>query len=225
MILGIVLILLNTSLYIKLGFASILIGMFMIFMITEKSIPSNVSEAQIKGNLDTIKNITKNLNLTGKALFLPQSSIRTEERIFIPLNENNQKIPDIDNDLVFSTGTDGESLGISVPPSGLELLKEIEKQVDFKDITLDQVEEPLQAFVGMDLLKSITLKKGENDWLLELEKPMFCPKDPSLCNQYPCPTCSAILTAVTRGAKQKVMIQDTEHNGKKVTFHLKIGEQ
>ena len=223
--LGVTLIFLNTSLYIKLGFASILIGLLTIFMITEKTLPKHISEAQIKGNMDTIKNITKNLNLTGKAMFLPTNSIRSEERIFIPLNENNRETPDIDNDLVFSTGADGKSLGIAVPPSGLELLREIEKQVDFKDITLDQVEEPLQAFVGMDLLKSVTLKKTENKWDLEIEKPFFCPKDPTLCNQYPCPTCSAILTAITRGAKQKVIIHDTEHNGKKVTFHLKIGEQ
>jgi len=224
MITGISFLLVNTALYIKLGFASILIGLFMIFMITEKSIPKNISDAQIEGNLNTIKRITKNLNLTGNALFLPKSDIRTEERIFIPLNKNNKETPDFDDDLVFSTGADGKSLGIAVPPSGLKLLGEIEKQADFENITLDEVEESLQTFVGMDLLSSVTLKKVEDDWMLELEKPVFCPKDQSLCNQYPCPTCSAVLTAVTRAAKQKVWVTDTMHNGKKVIFHLTVGE-
>jgi len=221
---GISFLLVNTTLYIKLGFASILIGLFMIFMITEKSIPKNISDAQIEGNLNTIKRITKNLNLTGNALFLPKSDIRTEERIFIPLNKNNKETPDFDDELVFSTGADGKSLGIAVPPSGLKLLGEIEKQADFENITLDDVEESLQTFVGMDLLKSITIKKAEDKWMLELEKPVFCPKDHSLCNQYPCPTCSAVLTAVTRAAKKKVWVTDTTHNGKKVIFHLTVGE-
>ena len=224
MIIGISFLLVNTALYIKLGFASILIGLFMIFMITERSIPKNISDAQIEGNLDTIKSITKNLNLTGNALFLPKSDIRTEERIFIPLNENNKETPDIDDDFVFSTGTDGKSLGIAVPPSGLKLLKEIEKQMDFKNIALDEVEESLQTFVGMDLFRSVALKKVEDGWRLELEKPVFCTNDQALCNQYPCPTCSAVLTAVTRASKQKVWITDTMHNGKKVVFHLTVGE-
>lgn len=224
MIIGISFLLVNTALYIKLGFASILIGLFMIFMITERSIPKNISDAQIEGNLDTIKSITKNLNLTGNALFLPKSDIRTEERIFIPLNENNKETPDIDDDFVFSTGTDGKSLGIAVPPSGLKLLKEIEKQTDFENIALDEVEESLQTFVGMDLFRSVALKKVEDGWRLELEKPVFCTNDQALCNQYPCPTCSAVLTAVTRASKQKVWITDTTHNGKKVIFHLTVGE-
>ena len=225
-LIGIIFLLLtNTSLYIKLGFASIIIGLLLIFIITEKTIPKNLSDAQIKGNLETIKNITKNLNLNGNAMFLPANNIRSEERIFIPLNKTQKKLPEIDNDYVFSTGSDGKSLGIAVPPSGLELLKEIEKQVDFKEITLDDVEEPLQSFVGLDLLRSISLEKQEKSWMLNLEKPIFCTKDPDLCNQYPCPTCSAVLTAITRAAKQNIQIEKTTHNGKKIAFQLKIGEQ
>lgn len=197
----------------------------MIFMITERSVPKNISDAQIQGNLDTIKNITKNLNLTGNALFLPTSSIRTEERIFIPLNKNNKEIPEIDDDYVFSTGTDGKSLGISVPPSGLKLLKEIEKQVDFNNIAIDELEEPLQIFVGMDLLKSVTLYRDNEQYKLELEKPVFCSKDPTLCSQYPCPTCSAVLTAITRATNQKIWIDQTINDGKKVAFHFRLGDK
>jgi len=224
-IVGISFIFFNTSLYIKLGFASIIIGLLLIFIITERSIPKNLSDAQIKGNIDTIKNITKNLNLTGNAMFLPKSDLRTEERIFISLNKTNQTLPVIDNDFVFSTGSDGKSLGIAVPPSGLKLLDEIEKQVDFKGITIDEIEDPLQAFVGMDLIKSLTLQKTENSILLEMDKPVFCSKDQTLCNQYPCPTCSAVITAVTRAAKQNIKINNTIHNEKKVTFDLKIGDK
>jgi len=223
-ILGIVSLLYATSLSIKIGFTSILIGLFMIFLITERSIPKKISDAQIEGTIDVIQTLTRELNLTGNATFLPTSPLLTEERIFIPLNNTNRKIPEVDDTFVFSTGIDGKSLGISLPPSGLKLLQEIEPDADFTHTELETAEEKLQTFVGFNLLKSITLKKKDETWKLELEKTYICPNDTSLCRQYPCPTCSAALTAVTRAAKQQLLIQNTTHNGKKVTFHLKIGE-
>jgi len=196
----------------------------MIFLITEKSIPKKISDAQIKGNMNVIRAITRELNLTGNATFLPQTPLLTQERIFIPLNNTNTTIPEVDDTFVFSTGTDGKSLGISIPPSGLPLLQEIEPDADFTHADLESAEEKLQTFVGFNLLKSIALKKKEDTWKLELEKTTICTNDTSSCLQYPCPTCSAALTAVTRAAKQHILVQDTTHNGKKVTFHLKIGE-
>jgi hypothetical protein len=213
-----------TSLSIKIGFTAILIGLFMIFLITERTIPKKISDAQIEGNMDVIRAITRELNLTGNATFLPKTPLLNEERVFITLQNTNNKIPEVDDTFVFSTGTDGKSLGISLPPSGLKLLKEIEPEADFTHTDLESVEEKLQTFVGFNLLKSITLKKRDNTWMLELEKTHVCTNDTALCRQYPCPTCSAALTAVTRAAKQKILVQDTTHNGKKVTFHLKIGE-
>jgi hypothetical protein len=208
----------------KLGFSSILIGLLMIFMITERSIPKSISDAQIEGNLNAVKNITKELNLAGNAVFLPKSELRSEERIFIPLNQTNVQVPHIDDNLVFSTGLDGGSMGISVPPSGLKLLQELEKETDFDHTELDAIEEKLQTFVGMNLLKSVSFKKGENNWSLELEKPLFCPDEKNICKQYPCPTCSAVISAITRSSKKKIWITDTNHNGKKITFNLKLGE-
>ena len=208
----------------KIAFTSILIGIFMIFMITERSIPKKISDAQIAGNIETVRNITRELNLTGNAIFLPKSDILTEERIFIPLHNSKIKRPDVDDESVFSTGAGGDSLGISIPPSGLKLLDEVEKNIIFENTEIDNVEEKLQVFIGLNLLKSIALKKRGNIWILELEKPIFCIHDEKLCRQFPCPTCSAALTAVTRAAKQKISITNTTNEKEKITFHLKIGE-
>ena len=221
---GIVFLINQDSLSIRIGFSSILIGLFMIFMITEKSIPKKISSAQVEGNLEVVKNITKELNLAGNAVFLPRSDTLEEERIFIPLNKTDIKLPEIDSDIVFSTGSDGKSLGISVPPAGLKLLQEIEKEADFEHTELDDIEEKLQTFVGMDLLKSVSFQKGENDWTLELDKPLFCTNDSDICKQYPCLTCSAVLSAITRTSKKKLWINDAHHNGKKIIFNLKLGE-
>lgn len=223
-VIGLILLLTDDTFYIKLAFALILIGALLIFMITEKTIPSKISKAQIEGNLNAFKNITKNLNLTGNAVFIPTSDILTEERVFIPLEKTKMKLPEFNNDFVFSTGMDGKSLGIALPPSGLKLLEEVGKETDFENTNEENIEEQLQTFVGMDLLKSVALKKSKDNWKLEIEKPIFCNNEQSMCKQYPCPTCSAILTAITRSTNKKIWINDTTHNGKKVEFNLKIGD-
>jgi len=230
-IIGIILIIIGlgffldpTSLNIKIGFASILIGILMVFIITKKSTTQQISSIQIKGNMEAVRKIIKELNLTGNAIFLPKTDNLTEERIIIPPNNSDIiQIPNINDDSVFLTRWDSKNLGISIPPSGLQLLNEIEKKEKFENTKIEDMDEKLQIFVGMDLIKSLSLKQVKNCWKLELEKPIFCPNDPNLCKQYPCPTCSAILTAITRtsdGSHYKLWIKDIKHNGKKMTFYL-----
>ena len=218
-----------TSLDIKIGFASILIGIFMIFMITEKSVPKKTSDAEIKGNLDAVKNIIRELHLDGHAIFLPKSDILTEERILIPPDKSGIiRIPNIDNNHVFLMGKDGKNLGVAIPPSGLNLLKELEKNEDFENNGVENIDEKLQKFVGMNLLTSISLKKLRSGFKLEMNKPLSCPNDQNLCTQYPCPTCSAVLTAISRAStasQKKLWINRTTHNGKKVTFYLNFIDQ
>ena len=110
-ILGIIFILNSNSLNLKIGFASILIGIFMIIMITKKSIPKKISDGQIEGNIDVVKRIVKNLRLTGNAIFLGKNINLTDERIFIPpTNSKIIQIPNIGSEDVFLTGLNGENL-------------------------------------------------------------------------------------------------------------------
>ena len=212
----------NDQLSLKIGFTSLLIGVFTIAMITEKSIPQRISETQIQGNLHAVTTITQALNLTGNAIFLPTSEILTKERVFIPLNNTQRKISEsLDDDFVFSTGQGGESLGIALQPSGYSMLQELEKEGDFANTDLDAIEEKLQTFIGMNLLKSISFTQREKDWHLTVEKPLLCPNNILLCRQYPCPTCSAALIALTRSSKQKIRINDVIIEGKKTAFHLR----
>ena len=201
-------------------------------MITERNILNipkkistniKISNIQIEGNQYAIKKIIEELNLAGNAVFLPKSKILTEERILIPPNNlGTIKIPDMDDNRVFLTGANGKNLGISIPPSGLKLLKEIEKDGEFKSIKIKNMEKKLQIFVHMNLIKSLSFKKGKNDWKLELERPIFLTNDKKLRKQYPGPICSAILTAITRTSKKKLCIIDTTYNEEKITFHLQF---
>jgi len=224
-ILGLILLINPTMFFIKLAFAAILIGVFMILLITEQSVPRKISDAQIEGNLAFIKKMTKELKLTGNAIFLPKSQLLSEERVFIPVEKTtNTIIPYIDDDLVFSKDIYGKIKGISVPPSGLNLIKEIQTEASFQDTNLENIEEKLQTFVGMNVLKSVTLKKETYGWKLELEHHEPCATEQATCSQYPCSACSAVLTAITQAAKQKILILDETKKGAKTTFHLKIGD-
>ena len=210
--------------YLKLAFASLLIGVFMMLLITEESVPRRISDAQIEGNLIFVKKMTKELKLLGNAVFLPQSPLLSEERVYIPA-EKTAAVPYIDDQMVLNLRHDGEVIGLSVPPAGLELLKEVEKEGSFRDTDLDTIEEKLQTFVGMNILRGVTLKKTGDRWRLELEHQQPCCGDAEnqTCNQYPCAACSAVLTAVTQASKEKIRILETNHIGNKTIFHLKIG--
>lgn len=217
---GLIFLMIPQSLFLKFGFSCILIGLFMIVMITERTVSEMISNVQIQGHANAFQKIANQLNLKGNAMFLPKSDIRNEERIFIPLKKSKPIVPSIDNDLVFATGADGTSIGIALPPSGIPLLSEIEKETRFENTDMDHLEEKLQTFVGMNITTSIALKQKNNRWQLELEKPLYCSHMSSLCTQYPCPTCSAILTAITKATDTKIQIDDAYQNGKRTTFYF-----
>ena len=195
----------------------------MIFIITEKTIPKKISDTLVKVNIDTINKLIKELNLQGNAVFLPKSDILTEERIFIPTNKSGVlKIPEIKDNDIIHIAQNGRTLGISVPPSGLKLLNEIQKDNAFKNITIENLEEKLQLFVGINLLKSISFKKQKNGWDLEIEKLSPNNNNLKLYKQYPCPTSSAAITMMTRILNEKIRIYDTIYDGKKIKYNLNL---
>lgn len=222
-IFGIILFFSNLSNRFEFSFSSILIGTLIFFLITEKITPTKISNAQIVGNINTINKIIKSLNLKGYAIFLPKTKILLEERIFIPMDNKNIKLPVIHADFVFSTGSDGNSLGLALPPSGLKLLQEAEKENVFENINMENLENHLQTFIGLDIFNSVSLKGSDNNWKLMVEKPVYCNKN-KFCKQFPCPACSAVLIAITRSIKKRVFIKDVTDNDKKIIFDLKIGD-
>jgi len=102
------------------------------------------------------------------------------------------------------------------------LLKEIEKDKAFRNITPENIEEKLQLLVGINLLKSASFKKEKFGWKLEIEKPIDYNNVNSLHNQYPCPTSSAVITMITRAFNTKIRIYNTTYNMKKITFYLNM---
>ncbi len=213
-----------TPLNLKIAFASILMGFLIVFVISIKSTPEKICDKLIKGNIETMEKIINELNLKGNAILIPKSENLTEERIMIPpKNIETTQIPHLKNENVFLKALKKKNFGVVLPPSGLHLLNELEKEGKFKITKIEDIDKKLQVFVGMDLIKSISFKQGQDFWVLELEKPIFCSKDLNFCKQYPCPICSAILVAILRAMNNpelRLWIKDAKQNGSKMTFYL-----
>ena len=230
-IIGIAFLLGQTPLNMKIGFSSILIGLIIILLIgSERNIPSEISESMIKPNLDLIKRMIKVFNLNGNAIFLLKNNSFSKDRILIPPNKTGIiKIPAINpNDFLLTNDKNGKNLGISLPPSGLELLKKIGENKYFKNISIENIDEKLQKFVEIGLLKSVSFKHCKDKFRLEIEKPLFCPHDKTLCQQYPCPTCSALLILISHVidmSKKTLWINKVIYTNGKIIFHLNIIER
>jgi hypothetical protein len=195
----------------------------MTFIVTETSIPKKISDTIVEVNTDTIKILINDLNIQGNAIFFPKSDILTEERIFIPPNKSGiLKIPEINDDTIIYTTDNGEILGISVPPSGLKLLNEMLKDKTFNNITIEDLEEKLQLFVGLNLVKSISFKIQKNGWDLEIVNIASNKNNQNLYNQYPCPISSAAIILITRVLNEKIRIYNTIYNGYKIKYHLNL---
>lgn len=222
-IVGAVILIDPTELKIKVSFVLILLGIFMILMINEKSIPKKISDVQVEGNMEALNNLIKELDFKGNAIFLPKSENLSEERIFIPSNSSGSiKIPNLNdkNKHILITKVNGKKLGLSIPPSGLKLLSEIEKNKEFKDITPKNIEEKLQLLIGINLLRSVSFKEQQNGWNLEIEKTNYSINDQKMQNQYPCPICSAVITLITRAFNKKIRIYNVIYKDKKIIFKL-----
>lgn len=223
-VLGIGFFLLPSSINMKLGFASVLIGFFMIVMIGGKQVSKNISDTQLEGSIDAVKKIIVELKLKGNAVVLPKDETLEEERILIPYATSEIiQIPTIAKTDVFLTGAHGELIGIAMPPSGIKLLQDKQINQLLQNTDRESLEEKLQKLIGMDIVKSLSLTQRGSEWRLELEKPAFCPNDSTLCTQYPCPICSALITAIARtanGTSCKLWIKDATHNGRNIIFHL-----
>lgn len=207
------------SINTKIGFASMLIGILWIILVTEKSIPNNIYNAQVQGIYDVLEKMIKEYNLDGNAIILPKTDALHEEKIYIPKNKFQKIIiPKITHESLIIKNAKSDVLGITLPPSGINLFKEIEKELDIENIGIKNVEERLQKFIGLNLANSIKLIELKDDYRLEIEKPVFCKFDQNLCRQYPCPTCSAALIAIIRSTKKILWIKNVMCSGKTTTF-------
>lgn len=174
----------NDSVYQKIGFGAIFIGIYTIFVITEDSIPKILFDSQMISNMKSLYSIINSENLEGNGIYIPAGKNISNERVFIPaLYNQEQGSPIINGDTVFIRGIEVEAISQDEPfnisfssnappskevniggvffPPGLELLESVEREKEktFKNMNIEELEKNLQIMIhGLDLFRSLTIK-------------------------------------------------------------------
>lgn len=225
----------DDSIYLNIGFGAVFIGIFAIFVITEKTVPKKINNAQLLSNMEFLHSLTNNLDLNGNGLYIPAGGNLTKERVFIPLqDEEKYNLPPLDNNSVFITGTSGSSLGVVLVPPGLGLLDLYEREfgINIEDIEIDELGQNLQMIThGLDLVKDLSIKSEDKAHIRLKITPSknndicegIVKNREKMCKQAGCPICSSILCAITRSLGKKIRIQELDRKDKEVIFKLKIG--
>jgi hypothetical protein len=234
----IVLIFGSNELLLKLGFGSIFIGLFAIFIITERIVPQDLNEAQLRANLEVLDTLIADLNLRGNGIYFPAEGNLAAEKVFIPLEPMGAKggkylFPTVHDDMVFATGTGNTSLGVVFTPPGLHLLNLIERNmhIKLKGLSLEELNTRLEYLcTGLNLVKTVTIYRvGNTNLRVRLVHSMYASlcrtlrKELSnICTKVSCPVCSTILCAITRVEGKKVRIDNITANNTEVKIQLQL---
>lgn len=222
------------GIYINLGFGGVFIGVFSIFVLTERAIPVDVAQRQALSAVRMTNELVTNLNLRGNAAYIPAKFALTREKVLIPATDGSLSLPIMTDDLVFSLGADRSTLGIFLTPPGLDLLDGYEKdlEVSNKDVGLEALEGNLQiAKLGLGLVKDFKMKQRGDETILRVEHRAFYDACrtvrgtmPDVCRQAGCPICSAFLTGIARATGNIVKVVSVENSTDSIQFHLKLIE-
>lgn len=222
------------AIYINLGFGAAFIGIFTLFVLTERALPAEITQRQMLSQARMTSELVTNLNLKGNAAYIPAKFALTKEKVLIPASDNSLALPIMTDDLVFSLGADKATLGIFLTPSGLDLLDGFERDLDVsnKDVGLEALEGNLQiAKLGLGLVKDFKMKEREGEIILRVEHSSFydaCRTTrataPDVCRQVACPICSAFLTGIARATGSIAKVTRVENETDRVQFHIKLVE-
>jgi len=179
------------SLYLNIGIGAIFIGLFTFFMISEQTVLKKISDSQLYSNTELHHSLLHHLNVRGSAIYLPAGGKLSKERVFIPTEEmKGFDIPEVDDTVVFITGTkvegltsdgaatwalydessfsSGTGLGVVCVPPGFELLETFESELDceIENMDLDELEKRLRIMsYGLDLIKDLSIKKMSDKFI------------------------------------------------------------
>jgi len=222
------------GIYINLGFGALFIGIFTLFVLTEKALPAEIAQRQMLSQAKMVHELVSNLNLEGNAAYIPAKFALTREKVLIPASDASLALPIMTDDLVFSLGADKATLGIFLTPTGLDLLDGFERDlgVSNKDVGLEALEGNMQiAKLGVGLLKDFKIKEREGEVILRVEHSAFydaCRTAratiPDVCSQVACPVCSSLLTGIARATGKIVKVTAVEKETDRIQFHMKLVE-
>lgn len=211
------------------------LGLFTIFVVSERSISITVSENQMIGSARSASDVVSALSLQGNAIYLPAKHGLTKEKLFLPAPRNGVDPPSaLSDDLTLSPGKDGSSPGILAEPIGLSILDSIEKEmnVSLKGADIESAEGMLQVLkLGLGIMKDFHFKERDGKFILRVEYSGLLDacrtvkkERPDTCRQSACIGCSCLLTGAARATGKTVRIEDVDNITDRVVFTLSLEE-
>jgi len=222
---------LSNQAYINLGIAGIFLGLVIISLLPSNYIKYETFEAMMKPYLTLSKNLTSNLTLEGKAIYIPPYENLPKGGTFIPLNEDfDLDIGILDEETVFLTNVSREKeMGLLIaPPLGYELVKKFE---EYSETNLTNADLNLAITSASSILKTLDLiggidaeQEGETIKLfIENIKPKFCKNTESkTCEKLACPICSSILASIAKSQRELIKVENIEKHENYVEVDIKL---
>ncbi len=219
--------------YMVSGVGFAFLGMFGVFVLSERSVPVRMSGTQMYGAARMAHDLTSGLSLAGSASYLPARNGLTRERLFLPATRDANGPPAAaTDDLTVSPGKDGSTPGMLVEPLGRDMLDDIESAngTAFAGIGLEAAEGALQVLKhDHGIIRDFHFKERDGRTVLRVEYKELLEacrrvrKDmPDTCRQVACPGCACILTAAARATGKLVAVEEVRNDQDTVVFTLAL---
>ena len=211
----------------------VFLGLFGVFVLSERSVPVKLSESQMLGSARMAHDVLAGLSLSGNASYLPAKNGLTKERLFLPAPIDGGVPPAVaSDDLTVSPGKDGSTPGMLSEPLGLNLLDSIQSEggTGLEGVGLEATEGVLQVLKhDHGVIRDFHFKERDGRTVLRVEyKELLgaCRKVrkdmPDTCRQMACAGCACILTAVARATGKRVQVEQVDNSKDTVVFTLRL---
>ncbi len=223
----------SRDVYMVSAIGFLFLGLFGVFILSERSVPTKLSESQMHGAARMAHDFIAGLSLGGNASYLPARNGLTKERLFISATKGESVPPAaVSDDLTVSPGSDGSTPGMIVEPLGLEMLNNIQSEsgVTFEGIGLEATEGALQVLrYDHGIIKDFHFKEREGKTILRVEYKELLEtcrrvrkEMPDTCRQMACAGCACILTAAARATGKVVAVEEVDVDKDMVVFTLNL---
>lgn len=220
-----------SGLFTRVGFAVILLGLFALFLYSERVLPVQITESLASTANENSARSIRALNLKGRGIYMPPGGRLLKDRVFIPLEDRRLELPRPASETVLNSGDLGPSLGMFVIPPGKDTVDLVESLTSkrFSDDDPSDAQESLERLTaGTGLIRKVECReKGDIVTLTILHSKMevICSKTwkdhPDLHARLGCVGCSIVLTALARSEGRPLRIEEARREKDRTVYVLR----
>ncbi|MGB0652307.1 MAG: hypothetical protein ACPGQL_03820 [Thermoplasmatota archaeon] len=105
-----------------LAFNAAVIGVLLVFVLPERSLPAEGAEAALHGATEQAMDVASGLGLGGHPVYVNLDASANGDRLFLPTRPSDLPLPALDATTMTYAGDGGTQVGLAVRPSGARLL-------------------------------------------------------------------------------------------------------